>query len=92
MKVLGLYHNSLKTELLFVTEYIEGGSLFDAILNSSGVMGEAKIGHIIKEVLDALAYLHDNRVVHRDVKPENVMVVSSSEKESFVKLVDFGLA
>lgn len=77
MKVLGLYENNLRHEVILVTEYVEGGTLFDAILKSMNVMGEKRVAFIVKEVLDGLAYLHDNRVVHRDLKPENIMLISN---------------
>lgn len=42
----------------------------------------------VKQLLDALDFLHSNRVVHRDLKPQNVLVAS----DDCIKLADFGLA
>ena len=47
---------------------------------------------IMKQLLDALRYLHANWIVHRDVKPQNVLIIGSGEQRGTVKLADFGLA
>ncbi len=68
-------------------EYLEGESL-DRIIEQRPVLPlSVKLGYIVR-VCDALAYAHQHNVVHRDVKPANIMVT----KESVVKVVDFGIA
>jgi len=68
-------------------EYVDGRSL-DAILKTSGPLDPARSVAVITQVLSALGFAHQNGIVHRDVKPSNIMVLSSGE----VKVADFGIA
>jgi serine/threonine-protein kinase len=68
-------------------EYIDGRSL-DAILKTSGPLDPNRSIAIITQVLSALGFAHQNGIVHRDVKPSNIMVLSGGE----VKVADFGIA
>jgi eukaryotic-like serine/threonine-protein kinase len=68
-------------------EYVDGRSL-DAILKTSGPLDPARGVAVITQVLSALGFAHQNGIVHRDVKPSNIMVLNSGE----VKVADFGIA
>ena len=68
-------------------EYIEGESLDDVIGQRQILPLSVKLGYIV-HVCDALSYAHQHNVVHRDIKPGNIMVA----KEGTVKVVDFGIA
>ena len=68
-------------------EYIDGRSL-DGILKASGPLDPARSVAVITQVLSALGFAHQNGIVHRDVKPSNIMVLNSGE----VKVADFGIA
>jgi tRNA A-37 threonylcarbamoyl transferase component Bud32/tetratricopeptide (TPR) repeat protein len=68
-------------------EYLDGESLEKAIANQTNLPLALKIGHVVR-ICQALEFAHKNRVVHRDVKPANIMVNS----EGVVKVVDFGIA
>lgn len=72
----------------YVMEYIEGDSL-SGIIKRNGPMGAEKAKEYIYSVADALAYVHNNNLLHLDVKPANVMVRSA---DNHVVLIDFGLA
>eukprot|EP01087_Luapelamoeba_hula_P018230 TRINITY_DN5854_c0_g1_i1.p1 TRINITY_DN5854_c0_g1~~TRINITY_DN5854_c0_g1_i1.p1 ORF type:complete len:1017 (-),score=213.53 TRINITY_DN5854_c0_g1_i1:99-3149(-) len=71
--------------LYFVLEYVEGGSLHDA-MKKFGVFPEELLVLYITHVLLGLEYLHDQNVVHRDIKGCNLLLT----KDGQVKLADFG--
>ncbi len=72
--------------LLIVMEYVEGGTLEDLILEGPIDWQEAL--PLTKQMLEALGHAHGAEVIHRDVKPQNVML----SVEQRVKVTDFGLA
>src|SRR5579862_5362909 len=93
--VAGLEHPniaSLRTalrvgnQLLMIMEFVEGHSLNELLV--IGRFDEARAVHITNQVLNALAHAHRLGVVHRDVKPSNILVGSGDR----VKLTDFGIA
>ncbi|MCK6447524.1 MAG: serine/threonine protein kinase [Planctomycetes bacterium] len=67
-------------------EYVDGANLRD-LMKSTPIESKQALS-IVSQVCAALQYSHDQGVVHRDVKPENVLV----DREGRVKIVDFGLA
>jgi len=94
VKMLDVYETDAEIQL--VMEYCQGGELYDAVQTSSfGNLleshGETAICKVITQILLALEYLHARSIVHRDVKPENVLLFSN-DGELKVKLSDFGLA
>lgn len=71
----------------FVMEYVEGKTLYDD-LAAGKVYGEKEALDIIIQVAEALRHAHSVGLIHRDVKPKNIMI----NKEGIVKLADMGLA
>jgi beta-lactam-binding protein with PASTA domain len=69
-----------------VMEYVDGKLLKDLL--KTGPMTAAESGHILAGILTALEYSHRAGVVHRDIKPGNVMVTRAGQ----VKVMDFGIA
>jgi serine/threonine-protein kinase 24/25/MST4 len=76
----------LGVNLWIVMEYLEAGSLLD-IIKEKGPLQEPFVAYIMKELLSALAYLHAERKIHRDVKAGNILVAGDGS----VKLADFGV-
>lgn len=83
-----LMFDAFETERDFcvVTEYAQG-ELFD-ILTDDQRLPESTVQQIAKQLVRALHYLHSNRVIHRDMKPQNVLIGANGK----VKLCDFGFA
>ncbi|GAV66796.1 Pkinase domain-containing protein [Cephalotus follicularis] len=70
-----------------VMELCSGGRLIDHMLEE-GPYSEQRAANIFKDVMQVIKYCHDMGVVHRDVKPENILLTPSGK----LKLADFGLA
>ncbi|NXK29076.1 M3K19 kinase, partial [Arenaria interpres] len=68
-------------------EFVPGGSI-SSIINRFGPLPEVVLCKYTKQILQGVAYLHDNCVVHRDIKGNNVMLMPNG----IVKLIDFGCA
>ncbi|KAK9831906.1 hypothetical protein WJX81_007961 [Elliptochloris bilobata] len=75
-----------KTDFCVVTEFAHG-ELFE-VLEDDQRLGEAEVQRIAKQLVQALHYLHSNRIIHRDMKPQNVLIGANG----VVKLCDFGFA
>ncbi|XP_065804551.1 triple functional domain protein isoform X7 [Labrus bergylta] len=71
-----------------VMEMADQGRLLDYIV-SWGNLTEEKVACYLRDILEALHYLHNSRIVHLDVKPENMLVTGTSGQPT-VKLTDFG--
>ncbi|NXF81771.1 M3K19 kinase, partial [Sclerurus mexicanus] len=68
-------------------EFVPGGSI-SSVIHRFGPLPEAVLCKYTKQILQGVAYLHANRVVHRDIKGNNVMLMPNGT----VKLIDFGCA
>jgi serine/threonine protein kinase len=73
---------------LLVTELVDGTTL--AQLNRDGALSDREVGEIAAGLCEALGHAHSRAVVHRDIKPQNVLVTEEGEPRA--KLMDFGVA
>lgn len=69
-------------------ELVTGGDLLSYIENR-GPLAETQAAMIVRQLLEAVKYLHENKVVHRDIKPENILMTSWKDGTRVV-LTDFG--
>lgn len=83
--------NGLPIQIWLVMEYCGGRSvsqLAKTTVYNGGKLSENVIKYILKETLNALKYLHANRIIHRDIKGPNILLTISGH----VKLIDFGVS
>jgi len=80
----------MNEELWVVMEYMSSGSLYDLVklYNSGVILTEEQTSYAIKQVLEALGFLHQRSRIHRDIKVDNILL----DKDGSVKLADFGTA
>ncbi|KAF3241464.1 hypothetical protein TWF192_009201 [Orbilia oligospora] len=83
------YHGFVKSvdSLYIILEFCENGSLH-SICKNFGKFPEHLVGRYTGQVLDGLFYLHEQGVIHRDIKGANILTT----KEGHIKLADFGVA
>ena len=74
--------------IYLVLELIQGKSLQEVLKKSGFKENEARVANVISSILDALAYMASKGIMHRDLKPDNILL----DKGDKVKIVDFGLA
>jgi len=89
--VIKLYEvHETEKSIYLVLELIQGKSLQDVLKRSTfkEEYNEVKVINMIRSILDALAYLASKGIMHRDLKPDNILI----DKDGKVKIADFGLA
>lgn len=74
-------------DMYLVIEYMNGGTLFD-YLNEVNCLGLRETVEYLRDIIEALVYMHEKSIAHRDIKPENIVISS----EGVAKLCDFGWA
>ncbi|KAK3544026.1 hypothetical protein QTP70_035039, partial [Hemibagrus guttatus] len=86
--IVGFLGTALSGNVISILmEYIPGGSI-SSVLNRFGPLPEKVFALYTNQILEGVAYLHDNRVIHRDLKGNNIMLMPSG----VIKLIDFGCA
>ncbi len=86
--IVGVYDFGITTSghLYLVMEWVQGHTLHEII--HKGSLPVRKAANLAMQLCDALAYAHNHKILHRDIKPGNIMV----NEDDQVKVADFGLA
>jgi serine/threonine-protein kinase len=74
----------------YVMEYLNGLDL-DQLVKDYGPLPPARLVHMLLQMCDSLGEAHEQRLIHRDVKPANIYVCRYGRNDDFVKVLDFGL-
>lgn len=79
--------------IYIIMELMSGGELFDYVVQK-GTLTEEEASRIVRKVTSALVYMHSRNVIHRDMKPENLLLAHKprSSHDIEVKIIDFGLS
>ncbi|CAD8201145.1 unnamed protein product [Paramecium pentaurelia] len=80
------YSKETQNSLYIVQEFLDGKTLTQLIKTVE--MEETHIKQIINELLNAVSYLHSQDIIHRDIKPDNIIITTEGQ----LKLIDFGLS
>lgn len=72
-------------------ELVEGGTL-RARIEANGFIEEPQAKFFAYQLSSAVAYLHTKNITHRDIKTDNILLVSRTEPFTRLKLIDFGLS
>ncbi|NBO37676.1 hypothetical protein EBU99_03735 [bacterium] len=78
-----------------VMEYVDGPNLREYVRSRGGRLPLSEILGILIQAAEALEYVHGHNIVHRDIKPQNILVATAkegAESKIHVKIVDFGVA
>ena len=76
-----------ENNIYFLLEYIKGKELFD-VIRDIGFLNKEQTNFYIASMMIAIQYLHERKIIYRDIKPENIII----EKNGYLKLIDFGTA
>jgi len=85
------FGRTLEGSLYFVMEELDGVSLA-ALLAATGPMPVGRAALILAQVCRAFAAAHARGIIHRDLRPDNVVVLQRDDGSDFVKVVDFGIS
>ena len=86
IKLYDAVDTGMKVNLIM--EYVKGRSLYSYMKKAGGRVNETDAKIIVKQLVDAIAYLHRERIVHRDLKLENLLI----DDKKVVKVIDFGFS
>ncbi|KAM9487815.1 myosin light chain kinase, smooth muscle-like isoform 2-T2 [Clarias gariepinus] len=79
-----------RSEIALIMEYIAGGELFERIVDDNFEHTEPNSMQYMRQILEGVLYLHRKKIVHLDLKPENIVCLNATG--TLIKIIDFGLA
>ncbi|KAF0312176.1 Myosin light chain kinase family member 4 [Amphibalanus amphitrite] len=77
-------------EMTLVMELVEGGELFDRVIEDDYILTEKACAIFMRQVCAGVNFMHQKNVLHLDMKPENILCLSKTGNR--IKIIDFGLA
>ena len=86
MKIFEFY--STETTFYLILEFCEGGDLSDFVFNNK--LSEFQVVYIMFQILSAMNYCHKMKILHRDLKPDNILIKKNQDGLCRVKICDFG--
>ena len=86
--LLSINHVETGHQPFIVMEYVDGGTLTDLWRDHRRQMPPADVQRILGQVLEGLTFLHGRKLIHRDIKPDNIMI----GRDGSVKVADYGVA
>ncbi|XP_030625690.1 serine/threonine-protein kinase 17A [Chanos chanos] len=82
----------MTSEMVLVLEFAAGGEIFNqCVAERDEAFKEDDVKRLLRQILEGVAFLHRNNVVHLDLKPQNILLTSDSPLGD-IKIVDFGLS
>ena len=88
--VIAFYHHEVKDSRLHIfMEYCEGN--LSSFIQQNELNIQTKFD-VLKQVARGMAFIHENRIIHKDLKPDNILIKKIKAKNVTVKVADFGLA
>jgi len=88
--IKGIQYYETKSLLYLVMECCEGGELFDRIKQRAHY-SERDAQVVLKQLVEATAYMHSHKIAHCDLKPDNILF-STDDERSPIKIIDFGMS
>jgi serine/threonine-protein kinase len=86
--IVNIYDVGQEKDIYFIVmEYVEGETLKD-LIDREGPLEPARAVNITRQIANALYHAHYNKIIHRDIKPHNVLI----SKDGRIKVADFGIA
>ncbi|XP_057411665.1 myosin light chain kinase family member 4 isoform X4 [Balaenoptera acutorostrata] len=79
-----------KNDIVLVMEYVDGGELFDRIIDDNYNLTELDTILFTRQICEGIRHMHQMYILHLDLKPENILCVNRDTKQ--IKIIDFGLA
>ena len=87
--IVKVYDVSVSDDLQYIVmEYVDGMTLREYLNERGGKLTSRETVHFISQILKALEHAHANGVVHRDIKPQNIMLLDNGQ----LRMMDFGIA
>ena len=87
--IVKVYDVSVNDQLQYIVmEYVDGMTLREYLNERGGKLTSRETVHFISQILKALEHAHANGIVHRDIKPQNIMLLDNGQ----LRMMDFGIA